>query len=691
MTESSPKIPGRLALTLHTPRNTSLGALPGIGPATAKKLIARGLENQLELLLFLPRKYRPIYRFYPGPEMLSERAEWVEAVGKIISVIPQKRHSRAPFEVHLDVDGAEFRLLWFRLPYSGFERKFLPGRFVHFEGKVDMDRLVAQLAHPTVEVLKEPPETTPSMELSPVYSSMEQVNDSLIPKAIAAAAENLFPALEEGLPLGLVKSYELPTLVDALSTIHLLTPYQDRRVFHEALTLARNRLIFQEFFDLQSALTFRYAAERRAAQAPRCSERELARDLFRKLPFSLTGDQRKAIATIAGELDSKVPMRRLLQGDVGSGKTVVALLAAAIAVANGIQVAMMAPTDILATQHLHRVQAFCQDLPIRFAPLMASLPAATKRETLAGLQAGTIDLVVGTHSLFQESVEFKNLGLVIVDEEHKFGVEQREVLTSRGQDPHLLAMTATPIPRTLAHTVFGDRDLTVIREKPPGRKPIKTVLRDRTRAALVYEFVRQEIEEKGGQAYFVFPLVKANENLANRRSVLEGAEELANGPLEGLKVGILHGRMDGEAKAEVMARFAAGDIQILCATTVIEVGVDVPNASLMVIENAELFGLSQLHQLRGRVGRGDRDSLCILLTGLGLTEDASQRLEAMVRTDDGFDLAETDLAIRGPGEFLGMKQAGLPEFRFGDILRDALWLRRARKEARRMILGDASI
>lgn len=690
MSTSSPQIPGRLLLSLRSSKDTSLQSLPGVGPATANKLKARGITDQLELLLFLPRKYRPTYRFYPGPEMLRQRAEWIEAIGKVTAVIPQSRHSRAPFEIHLDVDGAEFRLLWFRLPYPGFDRKFLVGRHVHFEGKVDHDRMVAQLSHPSVEVLKEAPQSTPAIELQPVYSSMEDVHDSIIPKIIAATAQNLLPHLHEKFSPQILQSYELPSLTEALQLIHVLTPQSDPDTFYQELQRARHRLIFEEFFDLQSALTYRYVAERRGARAPRCSERELGRALFRNLPFNLTDDQKRAIATIANELDSTVPMRRLLQGDVGSGKTVVALLAAAIAVANNIQVAMMAPTDILAHQHLRRVEEFCRDLPIHFASLTASLSTADKRTTLKGLKDGSINLVVGTHSLFQEGVEFQNLGLVIVDEEHKFGVEQRKELTSRGQAPHLLAMTATPIPRTLAHAVFGDRDLTVLKEKPPGRKPIKTVLRDRSRAPRVYDFIRQEVEANDGQAYIVFPLVEANENLANRKSVMEGAQELANGPFAGLKVGILHGRMDASAKADVMQRFASGDLQVLCATTVIEVGVDVPNATIMVIENAELFGLSQLHQLRGRVGRGDRDSLCILLASLGLTEDAHRRLQAMVQTDDGFVLAETDLAIRGPGEFLGMKQAGLPEFRFGDILRDAHWLRIARQEARRQILGDAA-
>ncbi len=416
----------------------------------------------------------------------------------------------------------------------------------------------------------------------------------------------------------------------------------------------------------------------------------MGRSLVRQLPFCLTGDQRDAIATMADELERRVPMRRLLQGDVGSGKTIVALMAAAIAIGSGSQVAMMAPTEILARQHRRKVETFFADLDLETAFLWGSQSAGERRDAAQSIASGEADLVVGTHALFQKDIAFQNLGLIIVDEEHKFGVEQRQALMALGDDPHLLSMTATPIPRSLAHAVFGDRDLSLIREKPPGRKPVRTVLRDRHRAPKVYQYLGERIADSGEQAYIVYPLVEASDAVSHRQNVIDGAQELKNGPLAHLSVGILHGRMPGEAKDQVMQRFADGHIDVLCSTTVIEVGVDVPNATLMVIENAELFGLSQLHQLRGRVGRGEAASMCVLLAGLGLTDDARQRLHAMIDTDDGFDLAEIDLQIRGPGEFLGMKQAGLPEFRFGDILRDAQWMLKARRDARRLALGDAS-
>ena len=681
-------MPGRLALQLASTQPTKLRALRGIGAKTEKRLQERGIDNQLDLLLYVPRKYRPTYRYHPGPKIVADRAGWVESAGRIVGVSPPR--GRRPLEIRVDVDGADFKLLWFHLPYRGFARSFESGKIIRFEGKVEHDRGVTTLAHPDTKLLEALPDKPPRTELVPIYSGIDKVSESILARAIANACETLAPHLDEGLPPSLLDSHDLPTIEQALRTIHVLDPIEDLDRFSEALKTARNRLIFQEFFDLQNALTHRYVAERRAARAPRCEERELGRELVRNLPFTLTGDQKKAIATIADELDSRVPMRRLLQGDVGSGKTVIALMAAAIAIANGVQVAMMVPTEILARQHLRRVEGFFSDLQTPVAHLTGSQQAGERRQALDALASGEAKLVVGTHALFQSEVEFEQLGLIIVDEEHKFGVEQRQSLLEFGRDPHLLSMTATPIPRSLAHAVFGDRDLTVIREKPPGRKPIRTELRDRSRSTKVYEYVRDRVKSTGEQAYIVYPLVEASEAVRNRKNVVDGAAKLANGLFSGLRVGVLHGRMDGKAKDAIMHQFAAGDVDVLCSTTVIEVGVDVSNATMMIIENAELFGLSQLHQLRGRIGRGGTASICVLLASYGLTDDARQRLRAMVESDDGFALAETDLRIRGPGEFLGIKQAGLPEFRFGDILRDAGWLQKARRDARRLVLGDAS-
>ncbi len=684
-----PTLPGRLKLSLQSPQPTALKALPGAGPATARRLKDRGYQDQLDLLLFLPRTYRLTTRFCSGDLIRTRRPAYLEAYGEVVHLSRPGPQSRAPFEVHVDVDGARLKLLWFRLPFRGFDRKFRMGATVHFEGAVDYDR-GGQIAHPTAKVVGSPTPQAPSMALEPVYPSIEGIRDSLLFDMIARALDTLGPHLKEGVPSSCLNGQEFPGIEAALRTLHVRDGADDAEALSQAVTRARARLVYQEFFDLQHALTVRYIEERRAARAPRCEERELGRDLVRGLPFPLTSDQKAAIASIADELSSTVPMRRLLQGDVGSGKTVVALMAAAIAIGSGVQVAFMAPTDILARQHLSRTEEFFDGLDLTWGHLAGGQPAADRRAVLQGLESGDIPLAIGTHALFQEGVKFHNLGLIIIDEEHKFGVEQRQALLSLGRDPHLLAMTATPIPRSLAHAVFGDRDLTIIAEKPPGRTPVKTVLRDSSRAPRMWSYLADRIGDTGEQAYVVFPLVEKSDAVARRKSVIEGAEALANGPLKGLRLGVLHGRMAPDEKAAIMDRFAAGDVQVLCSTTVIEVGVDVPNATMMVIQNAELFGLSQLHQLRGRVGRGTADSLCVLLTSGPLTDDAALRLKAMVDSDDGFALAETDLRIRGPGEFLGPRQAGLPEFRFGDILGDAPWMLAARRDARRLLLGDAS-
>lgn len=693
---SASVVAGRFHLVLNTPQKHPLNKLKGIGPKINTRLEERGLTDQTDLLLYVPRKYRPIYRHFPGPELAKRESPFIEAVGEVIDVKVPPRNSKRPLEVLVSCQGQSFRMIWFQVNHHGFSDRFRVGRWMNIEGAVNYDQHIPTLSHPICKPLAKEPDAlpTPTITVEPIYSSIEGIPDSLFPKAIAEAAENLLPQLVDIIPAHILKTHDLPTVAQALRTIHLLDAYSDLDVFRAELQRAKDRLVYEEFFTLQLKLTETYIEERRAARAPRCTERELARELVRKLPFDLTGDQSKAIARIADDLSSSMPMRRLLQGDVGSGKTVVAFMAAAIAIANGLQVAIMAPTDILARQHLRRAEEFFQNLPVTLGVLTGSQTAPEKRATLESLASGQTQLVIGTHALFQKDVAFQKLGLVIVDEQHKFGVEQRDLLLEKGQDPHLLAMTATPIPRSLAHAVFGDLDLTIIQEKPPGRKPIRTLLRTRASAPKAYEYIRDRIKESGEQAYFIYPLIEASnpkEGIppSTRRNVIEAAEELANQYLKGLRVGILHGRMDAAAKDQTMQKFADGHIDVLCATTVVEVGMDVKNATIMVIESPEVFGLSQLHQLRGRVGRGTQDSICVLLSGYDITDDASERLSAFSTTEDGFLLAETDLRIRGPGQFLGSRQAGTAEFRFGDVLRHSHLLDQARHDARRLLLGDA--
>ncbi|MGM0558458.1 MAG: ATP-dependent DNA helicase RecG [Myxococcota bacterium] len=678
----------------------------GVGAKTVERLQERGITDAAELLLFIPRKYRPVQRYTPAAAIFDARATHIEILGEITNITTPPSHSRAPVEVLVSRDGREFKLIWFNMNRRGFTRMFQPGKWMRIEGKVDWERGIPTMAHPTFDMLGKttPSEPQPQVVLEPVYRSMEGIPEATVRSAILDAIHNILPSAVDVVPERLRKQRDLPTVQEALETIHVAYEIEGVDAFRDELTRARHRLVYEEFWTLQRKLTEDYVRERRSASAHRCEERELGRALVRQLPFKLTGDQNDAIGTIADDLAARAPMRRLLQGDVGSGKTVVAFMAAAICIGSGQQVAMMAPTDILAKQHLRTARDVFDGLDVNIGLLTGSLGAADKRAVLAGLRGEPsesentdlfddgdtkIDLVIGTHALFQDDVEFDALAMLIVDEQHKFGVEQREALLAKGRDPHLLAMTATPIPRSLAHAVFGDLDLTVIREKPPGRKPIRTFLRDRSAAPKVYKYVRDRVVETGEQAYFVYPMVEASEAVAGRKNVTDSAAALANGPLAGLQVGILHGRMDDEAKDQTMQRFARGEIQVLCATTVVEVGVDVANATIMVIESPEVFGLSQLHQLRGRVGRGSADSMCILLAGYALTDDAEERLNSFSGTEDGFDLAEIDLQIRGPGEFLGVRQSGLAEFRFGDVLRDSQLIEWARVDARRELLGDA--
>lgn len=674
---------------INKQRELSLLGLDGLGKKSVERLRDRGVMDQLDLILFMPRKYQRIAHFISGQKLFERQPTHVELYAEISSIRKPQPGTRQPVEVTVEHQGRFIRLVWFNMERSGFVRALNEGSWVHVVGDVSYERSVPVMMHPTMTTLSKKPHVPPPREsVRPVYPSIEGIAEKTLRDAQRQALHRLLPDLGDIVPAPLLERHGLPGVAHALSVIHVLREYDDLKTFTQELDRAKRRLIYEEFFTLQRRLARDYHAQQQRAAAPECTKRELARQIVAGLPFKLTKDQRRACATIADELERKSPMRRLLQGDVGSGKTIVALLSAAIAVESGQQVAMMAPTDILARQHLRRAQQFFGEAPIRMAYLGGSLSAGQRREVLGALVQGEVDLVFGTHALFQEEIRFKTLGLVVVDEQHKFGVEQRQLLLDKGADPHFLAMTATPIPRSLAHAVYGDLDLSIIREKPPGRQPVKTVLRNRAVAPKVYSYVRERIEETGEQAYFVYPMVEASEAVPGRENVTDAAAELAQGPFKGLEVGTLHGRMSNEEKDEVMSRFNAGQLQVLCSTTVVEVGVDVANATMMVIESPEVFGLSQLHQLRGRVGRGSASSLCVLLAGFDLSTEAQRRLEAFSQTEDGFVLAEADLEQRGPGQFLGVRQAGVAEFRFGDLFRDAGLLTQARQDARGLVLGE---
>jgi ATP-dependent DNA helicase RecG len=494
------------------------------------------------------------------------------------------------------------------------------------------------------------------------------------------ALQTLAPDLPEHLPEDIRLRLKLPARYAALYATHF--PPDDASIerLNHFETAAQRRLIFEEAFLFQmGVIARRRTAELEPKAAPIAVDDRIRESARAVLPFRLTNGQKQALKEIVDDLQRRYPMNRLLQGDVGAGKTIVALLAALVAMENGLQVAFMAPTEILAEQHFLNIARLLQSSRFHVALLTGSTAAAARREQLAEIEAGTIHLVVGTHALVQGDVAFHRLGLVVIDEQHRFGVLQRATLRAKGLHPDVLVMTATPIPRTLALTVYGDLDVSVIRELPAGRFPIRTTAKPESRRDEIYAFVRKELDA-GRQVYVIYPLVEESAKI-DLKAATEMADTLQESVFPHYRVGLLHGRMKGDGKERVMKAFAAGEIQILVSTTVVEVGIDVPNASVMIVEHAERFGLSQLHQLRGRVGRGAHQSYCFLVYQSPLSEEARERLTGMTETADGFEIAERDLLLRGPGDFFGTRQAGMPTFRLIDLVRDRELLDVAQKEA----------
>jgi ATP-dependent DNA helicase RecG len=494
------------------------------------------------------------------------------------------------------------------------------------------------------------------------------------------ALEDLPATLPDPLPAAVRSRQGLIDRRRALSEVHFPPAGTSVDELNRFRSPAQRRLIFEEFFLFQLGLVLR----RRKADADRKPRSVIITDEIREsarraLPFRLTGDQKKVIAEIVEDMKRPQPMNRLLQGDVGSGKTIVALMAALVAMENGFQVAFMAPTEILAEQHFITIRRLLEASRFRMTLLTGATPAKKRREIQAELAGGSIHLVVGTHALVEEPVGFRELGLVIIDEQHRFGVMQRAALRAKGLHPDVLVMTATPIPRTLALTTYGDLDVSVMREMPPGRQPIRTIAKPESRRDEIYEFVRKQIDA-GRQAYVIYPLVEESDKV-DLKAATEMADHLAQDVFPAYRVALLHGRMKQDAKDRVMGAFARGEFDVLVSTTVVEVGVDVANAAVILVEHAERFGLSQLHQLRGRVGRGPYQSYCILLYQAPLTDQGRDRLKALTETTDGFEIAERDLQLRGPGDFFGTRQSGMPTLRVGDLLRDHQLMEDARREA----------
>jgi ATP-dependent DNA helicase RecG len=687
-------------LELHT----EVGFLKGIGPRVAETLAAKGIHTLEDLLYYLPFRYedrinpRSIEQLQPG-EMASVIAE-VRTSGLFTT-------KRMPiFEMTAGQGRSKLKCLWFRGGY--LEGKFKPGALVALYGKVEFSsfgRGGLQMLQPQFEILHEPPENGEaaaeseeqkhfeSLEIGrivPIYEAAGKLNARWFRRTIRSALEQMPQEVSDAIPAVIRSRLGLIPRAEAFWNVHWPDAGESFAELQAARTAAHRRLIFEELFFLELGLELK---RRKARMQPGIGFEitpQVRAALKRVLPFHPTKAQKQVLKEIAGDMTLASPMRRLLQGDVGSGKTIVAFEAATVAMENGYQVAMMAPTEILATQHYLSAGRILEPAGYRVVLLTGSLEELRKRAIRSHVAQGNAQMVIGTHALLEDKVEFERLGLVIVDEQHRFGVMQRMKLMRKNSEvqPDVLVMTATPIPRTLALTLYGDLDVSVIDELPPGRTPVSTRVVTDERAAEVWEFVRK-IVSSGQQAYVVYPVIEENEKDTGLKAAIKMYGELRKNKFPELKLGLLHGRMSADEKEEIMRGFKGGELQILVATTVIEVGVDVPNASVMVIEHAERFGLSQMHQLRGRIGRGKAKSYCVLMTGGKISEEAQQRLDAMVRTSDGFEIAEKDLELRGPGEFFGTKQAGMPSLRVANLIRDRKLLELAKREAR-LLLEDGT-
>jgi ATP-dependent DNA helicase RecG len=665
---------------------TPLQYVKGVGPRRAAEFKRAGLLTIEDLLVRFPLRYEDRNAFTPIAD--AKPGQDATIVGEVVTttVHPTRRRGFKIFEMLVRDASGVAKVVFFNQPFM--LNVFRPGQTVIIFGKPELlGSHGVQFKTPQYEVISQEPDPESPVEdatihmgrIVPVYVKIGSLTTKQQRAIVFAAIEKLPPDLPDSLPGEIRARRHLPDRAASLRQAHF--PEPDDKIEHLRVfrTPAQVRIIYEEFFLFQLGLLLRRRDVGEEQKPHAIAINDTIRESVRKiLPFRLTAGQRQAIKEIVEDLVRPAPMNRLLQGDVGSGKTIVALMAAVVAMENGVQVAFMAPTEILADQHFITIRRLLEHSRFRVASLTGSTTAKRKREIKAELQAGSIHMVIGTHALVEGNIGFHNLGLVVIDEQHRFGVMQRAELRSKGLLPDVLVMTATPIPRTLQLTAYGDLDVSLIRDMPPGRKPIQTTARPESRREEVYEFLRKQVEQ-GRQAYVIYPIIEESEKI-DVRAATAMADHLANDIFPEFRVALLHGRLKQDAKERVMQAFVRREIDILVATTVVEVGVDVPNASVMVVEHAERFGISQLHQLRGRVGRSEQQSYCILLYQYPLSEDAEQRLRALTSTTDGFVLAETDLHLRGPGDFFGTRQSGQALLRVGDLRRDATILEEARQD-----------
>jgi ATP-dependent DNA helicase RecG len=670
---------------------TPMRFIKGVGPKLAEALAKKGIATVEDALYLLPNRYEDRRELKRIVELRPGSTEAFFAT--VVSAEAQTtKGGRKYFEAIVKDETGSLALKWFHFHPTYMKKNLQEGRRGIFIGDVAQFGYQREMHHPEVEwaadgenleqVMARDPDNFG--RILPVYPLTEGVSQKLMRRIMKDTVQLFSRYVQGALPEDIERRHRLLSLPVALREAHAPDASTAVGQLNEGRGEAHRSLAFDELFFLQLGLALKRRGVALEDGISFQVTHRYTKELLKLLPFSLTNAQRRVLSEIKEDMISPHPMHRLVQGDVGCGKTLVALLAALICVENDYQVAIMAPTELLAEQHYLNIHGYCEQLGISVALLTASVKG--KNDTLGRIASGEIRIVVGTHAVIQEKVEFKRLGLGVIDEQHRFGVVQRALLKRKGQNPDILVMTATPIPRTLSMTVFGDLSLSVIDELPPGRTPIETRIARESRRHEVYAVVREEVA-KGRQIYVVYPLVEESEK-TELKAAVQMATHLAEDVFADLRVAVLHGRMTSAEKEAVMTAFKAGETDILVATTVIEVGIDVPNATVMVIEHAERFGLSQLHQLRGRVGRGAERSRCILLTGDKRSEDGDRRLQVMAQSSDGFVIAEADLSIRGPGDFLGTRQAGLPELKVADILRDGGVLEQARREAFELVARD---
>ena len=679
--------------------DTPIEYLKGVGPQRGDLLRKEmNIHKYGDLINLYPNRYIDRTRYFKINQLVNSNSE-VQIIGKVVHIktIDQGKGKSRLVATFLD-DTGQMELVWFQGQKWVKESLKLNTVYVIF-GKVTQFGSVFNMAHPEMELLEEH-KTTLRSAMQPVYPSTEKLNNKgvtnkVINKMMMQLFSETHQLFSETLSDSIIEELKLIPKKDALLNIHF--PKNQ-----ELLAKAQFRLKFEELFFIQLQLITKNLIRKHKIKG---FPFEIIGENFNNfynnhLPFELTNAQKRVLKEIRNDLGSHAQMNRLLQGDVGSGKTIVALMCMLIAKDNGFQSCLMAPTEILANQHFNGISELAKDLNINIRILTGSTKIAKRRIIHEELENGTLDIIIGTHALLEDKVQFKNLGLAVIDEQHRFGVEQRSKLWGKASPnpskggahvpPHVLVMTATPIPRTLAMSLYGDLDISVIDELPPGRKPIQTVHRFDSKRLVVWKFIKDEIA-KGRQIYIVYPLIQESEKM-DYKDLMDGYESISRDfPLPQYSISILHGKMKPADKDEEMKRFAEGKTNIMVATTVIEVGVNVPNASVMIIESAERFGLSQLHQLRGRVGRGAEQSYCILMTDYKLSEDSKTRMETMVRTNDGFEIAEVDLKLRGPGDIMGKQQSGVLNLQIADLVKDRDILQVARHIAVKLLKEDPSM